>query len=136
MRSSLTPQPLAAAPYYAPGSNVPECAFSVLVVMPVPPAPPRSLRASISSHNADSPNGGGEVDEEEEEPTLPDIMLGTTHLRPTIPLAEAGIKGDESDKDDTELEYVYPVQELALMRTRSQAHWATVWEIDAHGRIP
>lgn len=77
------------------------------------------------------------TENDDDEPELPDIMLGTTHLQPTIPLADAGIKGDaESDNDDNELEYVYPVHELMRMRTRQQAHWATVWGIDAGGRIP
>lgn len=70
------------------------------------------------------------------EPELPDLMLGTTHLQPSIPLADAGLKGDpdaSSDKD-VEIEYVYP-HELTLMRTRTHPHWATVWGIDAGTRI-
>ncbi|CAK9786159.1 hypothetical protein CC85DRAFT_23665 [Cutaneotrichosporon oleaginosum] len=106
-------QPLAAAPYYAPGSNVPECAFSVLVVMPAPPHPLES----------------------DEEPSLPDLMLGTTHLQPTIPLAEAGLKSD--DESDKRSEFEYVVNELDLMRARNrrELHWATVWGMDAGGRM-
>lgn len=99
---------------------MPECAFSVLVVMPAPPPPPHP------PHRDDS---------DDDEPILPDIMLGTTHLQPTIPLAEAGIKGDdESDKQ----EFEYVVNELDLIRARSrqrEMHWATVWGLDVGGRM-
>ncbi|BEI84116.1 hypothetical protein CcaverHIS002_0407200 [Cutaneotrichosporon cavernicola] len=109
-------QPLAAAPYYAPGASVPECAFSVLVVMPTPPHPPPSP-------------------DNDDEPSLPDIMLGTTHLQPTIPLADAGIKDDAESEKGSEFEYVVSANDLMRARSRREVHWTTVWGMDASGRM-
>ncbi|GMK57271.1 hypothetical protein CspeluHIS016_0401050 [Cutaneotrichosporon spelunceum] len=107
-------QPLAAAPYYASGASLPECAFSVLVVMPSPSHPPPA--------------------HEDDDPPLPDIMLGTTHLQPTIPLADAGIKGDGASDKASEFEYVVTANELLRTRERN-VHWTTVWGMDASGRM-
>jgi hypothetical protein len=62
-------------------------------------------------------------------------MLGTTHLQPTIPLAEAGIKGDKDEDDKPEFEYVINELDLRRARTRREMHWATVWGMDAGGRM-
>lgn len=58
---------------------------------------------------------------------IPDLMIGTTHLSPTIPLAQAGLDKLEQD-DEPEEEYV--VQEVR----RPQPHWSTAWGLDT--RIP
>lgn len=62
-------------------------------------------------------------------------MLGTTHLQPTIPLADAGIKGDRESDENSEFEYVVNELDLIRARTRRELHWATVWGMDAGGRM-
>lgn len=56
---------------------------------------------------------------------IPDLMIGTTHLRPSIPLAEAGFNDLRCDDDDA-VEYE--------IRQVPRPHWSTAWGLDA--RIP